>query len=749
MGHYREPQTRQGEFVARLEPIPERLLEAVQRTHPGAEVRLFARGDLGPDGGFGERWLLLAGDRVLVCALDSAAPDIVLDLPLCEVSGVEIETLVGGAALRALVNGRSVDLISFSNALSDRFGRVRAQLAAAIDGRPIPEREERVTHCETCGMALGGYTRVCPRCLHRGAVLRRLLSYAVPYRGRLALIIGLLVTGTTIGLAPPYLTKFLVDNVLVPRENPRLLVLLVAGLALTSLASTVMEMWRNRMTAWLGGRISFDLRAELYERLQWLSLRYYDHHPTGALISRLTQDAGGIQDLLAFALPMIVSSIVTIVAVAIVLMAMNWQLALLALVPLPFLMMLSRTLWRRLRKAWHSYWYRWGRFHTLVNEALNRVKVTKAFSQQPIEIERYGLRNQDLRNAAVLAEQTSGTLFPIMWFVVGSGSLLVWLFGGLLGLRGEVTVGDMMAFLGYLSMIQWPLNFLSQVTQWVSRALTAAERVFEVLDTESESEKARGRLTLDKLHGRVEFRDVNFGYEKHQQVLKEISFTVEPGQMLGLVGKSGAGKTSVINLLCRFYDADEGQVLIDGVDIRDLALWSYRGHLGVVLQEAFLFSGTIAENIAYGTPDARAEDLMAAAKVANAHDFIVNKPDGYDEQVGERGGRLSAGERQRICIARAILHDPAILILDEATASVDLETEQQIQEAITRLIEGRTTFAIAHRLSTLRNAHQLIVLEEGKIVERGAHEELETKRGVYASLLEIHQKTSMIGALHA
>jgi ATP-binding cassette subfamily B protein len=219
--------------------------------------------------------------------------------------------------------------------------------------------------------------------------------------------------------------------------------------------------------------------------------------------------------------------------------------------------------------------------------------------------------------------------------------------------------------------------------------------------------------------------------------------------MLGLVGKSGAGKTSVINLLCRFYDADEGQVLIDGVDIRDLALWSYRGHLGVVLQEAFLFSGTIAENIAYGKPDARAEDIMAAAKVANAHDFIVNKPDGYDEQVGERGGRLSAGERQRICIARAILHDPAILILDEATASVDLETEQQIQEAITRLIEGRTTFAIAHRLSTLRNAHQLIVLEEGKIVERGAHEELETKRGVYASLLEIHQKTSMIGALHA
>jgi ATP-binding cassette subfamily B protein len=731
-----------------VEQIPESVCAAVERLHPGAEVKVSARADLRDGGLFGDKWLLLAGDRVLVCH-DGEAPRVSADLALADIGSFEIDTLVGGAVLRAVVNGRRVDLISFSNALADRFGRVRGQLEAAIKGRPIPEREERMKRCARCDMVLGEYTRVCPRCLRRGAVLRRILGYARPYRRKLALIIALLLGGTAFGLAPPYLTKLLVDRVLVPRQNLQLLGWLVAGLAATSLLSTVMEIWRNRTAAWLGGRISFDLRAQLYEQLQWLSIRYYDKHSTGALISRLTQDASGVWDLIAFALPMVVSSLVTLAGVSVVLLALNWRLALLALIPLPFLMMLSRMLWRRLRKAWHGWWYRWSRFHALVNDALNRVKVTKAFSQQPNEIVRFYGRNDELRAAGVLADQTSGTLFPIMWFVIGSGSLLVWLFGGVLAIRAEITPGDVVAFLGYVAMIQWPLNFLSQVAQWVSRALTAAERVFEVLDAESDSEKAKGSVSTERLRGEVEFRNVNFGYERHQQILKEVSFRVEPGHMLGLVGKSGAGKTTVINLLCRFYDADEGDVLIDGTNIKELALWAFRKHLGVVLQEPFLFGGTVAENIAYGKPEATPEEIMAAAKVANAHDFIVNKPDGYDEQVGERGGRLSAGERQRICIARAILRDPAILVLDEATASVDLETEQQIQEAVSRLIEGRTTFAIAHRLSTLRNAHQLIVLEDGKIVECGAHEELEAKKGVYAGLLEMHRKTSMLGALYA
>jgi len=536
--------------------------------------------------------------------------------------------------------------------------------------------------------------------------------------------------------------------VLGPRANYNLVIWLVVGLASTSLAHTGLEIWRNRVTAWLGARISFDIRSQLYERLQWLSMRYYDHHPTGTIISRLTQDANGIQDLLAFALPFVVVNVVTIAAVSVVLLAMNWKLALVAMLPLPFLFVIVRSLWRLLRRAFHNWWYRWGRFHTLVSDALGRVKVTKAFSQQQSEITRYDIRNDDLRAAGAYADATAGTFFPLMWLIIGSGSLLVWYFGSMLHMHLSITLGTIIAFLAYLAMVQHPLAFLGQSTQWITRALTAAERVFEVLDAESDSEKARGEVVLEDIKGEIEYRNVGFGYEKHQQVLKDISFSVKPGQMLGLVGKSGAGKTSVINLLCRFYDADEGEIFVDGVPLRDVSLWSYRGRLGVVLQEPFLFSGSVSENIAYAKPDATPEEIMAAAKIANAHDFIISKPDGYDEQVGERGNRLSGGEKQRVCIARAILHDPAILILDEATASVDLETEQQIQEAVARLIKGRTAFAIAHRLSTLRNAHQLLVLDEGRVVESGTHDDLEAKKGVYAKLLDIHRQTSMIGAIN-
>jgi ATP-binding cassette subfamily B protein len=727
--------------------IPEDVRQAVGGVRPGADIRLVAFSDLAPDGSFGEQFLALADDRLLVFSSDGGSPALLKDLPLADVSKVEIETLVGGAALRAVVNGHREDLLSFSHAMSDAFGRVRIQLDALIEGKPLPEVEERAKRCATCGLFLGEYTRVCPRCLRKGATLRRLLGFTKPYTGRVVLIGSLMVVSVGAGMIPPYLTKVLVDDVLDPRANYHLVIWLVLGLASASLAHTSMEMWRNRIAAWLGARISFDIRAQLYERLQWLSMRYYDHHPTGTIISRLTQDANGIQDLLAFALPFLVVNLVTIVAVSVVLVAMNWKLALIAMVPLPVLFLLVRKLWRLLRRAFHNWWYRMRRFHGLVSDALGRVKVTKAFSQQQSEIGRYFHRNDELRAAGAYADATAGTFFPLMWLIIGSGSLLVWYFGSMLQMQGAITLGTIVAFLAYLAMVQYPLEFLGHSTQWITRALTAAERVFEVLDAESESEQSRGEVELEEIHGEVEYRNVGFGYEKHQQVLKDVSFKVKPGQMLGLVGKSGVGKSTIINLLCRFYDADEGEILIDGIPLRDVSLWSYRGRLGVVLQEPFLFAGTIAENIAYAKPEATPEGIMAAAKIANAHDFIIGKPDGYDEQVGERGSRLSGGEKQRVCIARAILHDPAILILDEATASVDLETEQQIQEAIARLIKGRTTFAIAHRLSTLRNAHKLIVLDEGRIVESGTHDELRAEKGVYAKLLDIHRRTSMVGAV--
>jgi ATP-binding cassette subfamily B protein len=733
--------------LAAVRELPDPIRQAVARVAPEAEIRIAAASDLGRNLRFGERWFVLAGERVLVLAPNGADTEVMVDLPLSDISDAECDVLVGGGMLQAVIKGRKVDLLPYTNALAERFGTVRGQLDAAAKGKPIPPAREKLNRCPSCGLVLGEETRACPRCVRKGAVLRRLLGHARPYRGRLWLVGTLMLVGTTFGLASPYITKLVLD-VAFPQHRARLLAWLVLAMAGSSILSTLLGIWRARVGAWVGGRISFDIRAALYERLQWLSMRYFDCHPTGAIISRLTQDSGGVQDFLAFGLPWIGSNLIMVIGVAVAVSVINWKLALLVLIPAPLVSYFARRVWQKMHLVYHRFWYRWSRFYAISSDALSRVKIIKAFSQQPHEIDRFTVRNADLFGASVLAEQTWGTYMPLIGLLIGSGSLLVWYFGGLIIVgRGPMTVGDLIAFLGYLGMLYGPLNALTQGAQWMPRALTAAERIFEVLDAESDSEKGRGDVVPENIRGEVEFRNVTFGYEKHNPVLKEVSFKVARGQMLGLVGKSGAGKTTVINLLCRFYDVDEGDIFIDGVNLRDLELSFYRGRLGAVLQEPFLFSGTIAENIAYGKPDATIEEIMAAAKVANAHDFIVNKADGYDEQVGDQGGRLSAGEKQRVCIARAILHDPAILILDEATASVDLETEAQIQEAIARLIEGRTTFAIAHRLSTLRNASSLLVIDDGKVAEFGTHEELEEKKGVYCRLLDIHRKTSMTKAL--
>ena len=736
-----------GDGHQQVPALPAWVEAALAKAAPGAEVRLSAASDLAGDGRYGERWLVLAGDRLLVLAPDGGQAQVTAELRLGDISEMQVENLVGGSMLQAVVAGRKVDLVSYSNALARRFGRVRGHLDALIKDKPLPQEAEIQERCPTCGMVLGEETRACPRCLRKGAVLRRLLSYAVPYRGRLVLVTVLMLGATLFGLVPPFLTRSLVDDVLIPRAHGYLLAWLVLGLAVSSLLSTGLAIWRGRVGAWVGGRVSFDIRAALYERLQWLSLRYFDRHPTGAIISRLTQDSGGVQDFLAYGLPWIVSNLLSLVGVAVALFTINWRLALLSLLPAPLMSMMARRLWRRMRQVFHSFWHRWSRFHSTANDGLARIRVTRAFSQQEGEIGRFGLRNADLLDASVTADQTWVTFMPVIGLVMSSGSWLVWYFGGriILGETG-LSVGGLMAFLALLGMLYGPLNGLTQSAQWMSRALTAAERIFEVLDAEAYSERSAGPAVEPRLDGPVEFREVSFGYEKHHPVLKEVSFQAQHGEMLGLVGKSGAGKTTIINLLCRFYEADQGEILVGGVSLKEIDLAAYRRRLGAVLQEPFLFAGTIAENIAYGKPDASPDEVMAASKLANAHDFIVNKPDGYDEQVGERGGRLSAGEKQRICIARAILHSPAILILDEATANVDLETEEQIQQAISRLIEGRTTFAIAHRLSTLRNAHHLLVIEDGKVVEFGTHEELEAKQGAYHRLLDIHRKTSMVKA---
>jgi ATP-binding cassette subfamily B protein len=429
------------------------------------------------------------------------------------------------------------------------------------------------------------------------------------------------------------------------------------------------------------------------------------------------------------------------------LFAMNWKLALLVLIPAPLITLVGMGFWRFVRTLMHRVWQRWGRLNAILNESLSGLRVVRAFAQEQREISRFTQRSSELIGSVITVERTWAMLFATISLFTAMGTLLVWYVGGRQVLGETMTLGTLMAFLFYLGMFYAPLQSLSWLINWASRSLTAAERLFEILDTPPETDEPDA-IPMPRIEGKVEFRNVVFGYEKHRPVLKGISFVVEPGEMVGLVGHSGAGKTTTINLLCRFYDVDEGEILIDGIDIRKIRRSDLRRQIGLVPQDTFLFSGTIAENIAFAKPDATKEEIIRAAKIANAHDFIVTqKPDSYDTQVGERGQALSSGERQRIAIARALLPDPRIIILDEATSQVDVETERQIQEAIERLVKGRTTFAIAHRLATLRSANKLIVLKEGQIAEIGTHDELMQKQGEFYRLVQTYKEVVKLRAV--
>lgn len=713
----------------------------------GESLVLITETDLQRDHRFGPRWFVLTNERLMTFAGGPGSDGCEMEVPLSEVKELRTVHHVGRMALEAQKAGERIEILSCTNSLTTRFAKIaHAVTRYCQDEGPLEislEDEER-RRCEHCGRPLPEADGFCPICLKKGRVLARLWSYMRPHSPKFLLVSSFILVGTLFNVAPPYLIKMLVDDVLMAKGSPWLLFGLVLALVGLHLASTVMGILRGRLSAWLASRIMHDVRFDFYQAVQGLSLRRFDRTQTGTLISRLTGDTQMLNFVFADVGAFIVPAFLQLVGICVMLFVLDWRLALWVLLPAPVLVVLTVAFVRRLRRSYHRLWQRRARMTARASDAISGIRVIKAFSQEPKEIARFSTRSEDLATATSVAEGSFSTYFPILNFVTMFGTFFVWFFGGLGVMRDSVTYGTLMAFLAYLTMFYGPLGMLTRFADFMNRAFTAAQRLFEVTDADQELYDDPDAVPLKSPEGAFAFQGVHFGYVKDRPVLKGVDIAVEAGEMIGLVGRSGAGKTTITNLICRFYDVDEGTITLDGIDIRKLRLRDLRRHVGIVPQESYLFSGTVADNIGYAKADATRDEIMRVAKAANAHGFIMRLPDGYDTRVGEGGARLSGGEKQRIAIARALLHDPKVLILDEATSSVDTETEELIQQALKLLVKGRTTFAIAHRLSTLRNADRLLVIDEGEVVEFGTHDELLAKKGIYQKLVEMQSKLSAI-----
>ena len=725
-----------------LEPLPAAIHRKLQDAGcSGDEVHIRVAADIADDFTFSQRWLVVTDRRVVILGLDGDASD--AQIRLEEISAAKIDGLLGGGRLVIERNQYPPAVLYFSSSLAPKFAEVAAAIQQLSRGRvpSMPATIDR-TRCETCRRLLPERNGICPACADRKTAFLRLAGYLKPYRGKVALLLPVLIMGVLAELLPPLIIRRIMDTVLAVRGPFEALVGMSLALAGARLLIWIGEISRTWLTAWLGGRVIADIRTELHRSLLQLPLRFLDRWNVGILMSRVLHDAGQIEEFLANGIPLLCSNALLLAGIFALLFYLNWSLTLCVLAPIPLIVLGATFFWSRLKSLLDRQSWATSRLFAHLSESLSGIRVIKAFSQEDREAATFDSRNHDLFRASARAEAQSFSLFSVIYFVMSWGLLLVWYFGGRQVINGKLSVGELLAIITYLWMLYWPLQWFGQITGALGQAVTGANKVFQMLDARPESYSAPDAVPLARVAGQVTFQNVTFGYDPSKPVLHDISFEVRPGQTIGMIGKSGTGKTTMMNLLCRFYDADEGSIAIDRTEVLRIRLEDLRRQIAIVPQEPFLFSDTIAANIRYGKPDASFHEIVNAARVANAHSFIVAKPDGYDTLVGERGLRLSGGERQRIAIARAVLRDSPILILDEATSSLDTENERLIHDAIARHSADRTTFIIAHRLSTVRSVDCLVVLDNGRIVEMGAPDELITRRGIYYDLLQTYLQTS-------
>ena len=757
--------------------LPKGVADALTRREIPVEPLLAcAVADMGNQGDLRHIYLLLT-DTELILAVSRQAEEAVFSgatarrrgpsvedigevyrYPLVQLSHPQIINQVVGGLFVVTVEGTETWLCRFTGAKMREMRRFADALEIRLqpdsqEKKPRPKENEPET-CPQCGMPYPEQGRaVCPRCMEKRTVMMRILAYFREYRWRVAVMLLCIAFSGVLNAVWPYLSgTVLYDKVLGQDERfaammgtgsnfMLLLALLAISMLVTKLLQQVTGVIHGRMTGYMVPGVVSKIKNSVFSALERLSIGFFTRRQTGSLMQRVNGDANEVMHFFIDGLPYLLFNIMTLTLTGVFMFVMDWRLAIVALIMLPPLFLISYWLLPRL---WHAY----GRrsrvnrsMYSVLNDDITGARVVKAFGQEPYEDRRFDKVNNRLRDAEMNVVRYSNR-FAIAYTLAESlPNLLIWSVGALLILQapGAFTYGKLLSFVSYLSMLQGPMEFFSHVFQWWSGSMNCAQRIFEIVDAKPDVVERHHAKEMD-LRGDITLRQVNFSYEPNKPVLQDVSFEVRAGEMLGIVGKSGAGKSTLVNLISRLYDAQSGDILLDGVDIREIAFSSLRGAVAMVSQETYIFMGTIAENIAYARPDASREEIVHAAIAASAHGFICRLPDGYDTLIGAGGRQLSGGERQRLSIARAILADPQILVLDEATASVDTETERAIQASLDQLIKGRTTISIAHRLSTLRGADRLIVLDGGKLVESGTHAELVAKRGEYYKLLQLQSK---------
>ncbi len=734
---------------------PDKVREIIRRDHPGEEIIISLSSDITGHRHYGAEWIVVTDRTVLVyCIGDKGDTVPCHDIPLVSLKKARISPHVGIMSLLVEPKiGSPFKIISFSHVLNPFFAHAAEDISRLVNNEPVSDKSALTGKvCASCRKPIPEELNKCPRCTDRKGTLLRISQFAAAYRKTLVLILLTMVAGTGFGLLTPYMSKLFIDVILKPDHATGEFVskLWLGPAALVLLAAYAMQLFlggiQERLSGILGYKTVADVRQTIYEKLQELSLGFFDKHQTGALLARVNQDTQEMQRLLVDFIPMTIESILMFIGIGIFLFILSWQLTLFVLIPIICIVIFVKMVIPKLWIFFHRFFHRRSKLSAIVADSLSGIRVVKAFGQEEMETDKFQKYSLRYRDAGIELVKRWSVFHPIFHLFIMSGMVIVWYVGGHLIFAGKMTLGSVVAYSGYLMMFYRPVFMLTRMLDLITNALSAAERVFDVIDTEPMIKESPDAVGLPDIKGEIEFRNVTFGYDKFKPVVKNVSLTIRPHEMIGLVGKSGAGKSTIINLICRLYDTNGGEILLDGVDLRKVKQNDLRKNIGIVLQDTFLFNGTIYENICYTRPGASREEVIRASIAANAHEFIIKKPDGYDTEVGERGNSLSGGEKQRISIARAILRDPKILILDEATSSVDTQTEKKIQEALERLTKGRTTIAIAHRLSTLRKCDRLVVIKNGEVGEIGTHIELMEKKGIFYELVKLQSEMSQIMA---